>query len=113
MNTTTEMPLSAVTSSTSAVSSNISALLKTTSEKLTTGLDKMRGSKIIMAVLGMFLVLYSAKAAPKLPNYLLKVFDNPIFKIVFMFLIAYIASKDPSVAIITAIILLLTIKVLS
>lgn len=110
METTTEMPLS-------AASSNTSAFLKTTSEKLTTtitdGLNKMRSSKILMAVLGMFLVLYSAKAAPKLPNYLLKVFDNPIFKIVFMFLIAYIASKDPSVALMTAIILFLTIQVLS
>ena len=110
METTTELPLS-------AASSNTSAFLKTTSERLTTtiteGLNKMRGSKVLMAILGMFLVLYSAKAAPKLPNYLLKVFDHPVFKIVFMFLIAYVAYKDASVALISAVVLFLAIQVLS
>lgn len=77
------------------------------------GLHKLTTTKITAAVLGMFLILYSAKAAPNLPKFLVKLLDNVFVKILFIFLIAYIASGNTKVALITAVVLFLTIQVLS
>jgi hypothetical protein len=85
--------------------------------QLVSVLDKSLGvvnnNKILSATLGMILILYSAKAAPELPRAFNRLFNNPIFKIVFMFLLAYITSKDPSVALVTAIVLYLSIQALT
>ena len=77
------------------------------------GLDFVNKNKILSSVLGMLLVLYAAAAAPKLPKSVVKIFDNSLFKLGFMFMIAYLATKDPSVAIITAVALLVTIQTLA
>lgn len=76
-------------------------------------LNFINNNKVLSSVLAMFLVLYAAMAAPKLPKNVVKVFDNTLFKLGYMFLMAYIASKDPSVAIISAAALLITIQTLS
>jgi hypothetical protein len=70
-------------------------------------------NNVLYLTLGMILILYSAKAAPDLPASFDKIFKNPIFKIVFMFLLAYITSQNPSVSLITAIVLYLSIQALS
>jgi hypothetical protein len=108
MNTTTELANTTVTSTMDK--------LKTAGNSLASYLSTIKDNKYARAILGMILVLYAAKAAPKLPNYLVKIFDNPIFKILFMFLIGYLVLREPakpSVALITAIVLFLTIQVLS
>jgi hypothetical protein len=76
-------------------------------------LNFVNNNKILSSVLGMLLVLYAAMAAPKLPKSVVKVFDNTFFKLGYMFMIAYLATKDPSVAIITAAALLITLQTLS
>ncbi len=83
------------------------------SEYVNKGLNFVNQNKILSSVLGMLLVLYAAAAAPKLPKSVVKIFDNSLFKLGYMFLIAYIATKNPSVAIITAVALLVTIQTLS
>jgi len=80
---------------------------------VTDGLEYVNSNKILSSVLGLFLVLYAALAAPKLPKSVTKWFDNTWFKLGFMFLIAYMATKDPSVAIISAVALLVTLQTLS
>ena len=82
-------------------------------KQINNGYKFVYGNTVLSAVLGMILILYSAKAAPELPRALNRLFEIPLFKIVFMFLLAYITSKDPSVALITAIILYLSIQALS
>jgi len=77
------------------------------------GLEYVNDNKILSSVLGLFLVLYAALAAPKLPKSVSVWFDNTWFKLGFMFLIAYMATKDPSVAIISAVALLVTLQTLS
>jgi hypothetical protein len=59
------------------------------------------------------LALYASLAAPNLPSSVTKIFKNPLFKLGIMFLIAYMATKDTSVAIITAVALLVTLQTLS
>jgi hypothetical protein len=83
------------------------------SDYVNKGLDFVNKNKILSSVLGMLLVLYAAAAAPKLPKSVVKIFDNSLFKLGYMFMIAYLATKDPSVAIITAVALLVTIQTLA
>lgn len=77
------------------------------------GVNLMNNNKILSSILAMFLVLYAAMAAPKLPKNIVKMFDNVVVKLVYMFLMAYLVSKNPSVAIISAVGLLITIQTLS
>ena len=79
----------------------------------TTNLEIVNNNKILSSVIGLFLILYAALAAPKLPKSITRWFDNMWFKLGFMFLIAYTATKDPSVAIISAVALLVTLQTLS
>jgi len=80
---------------------------------VTSGLEYLNNNRILSTVLGLFLVLYAALAAPKLPKSISSWFDNVWFKLGFMFLIAYMATRDPSVAIISAVALLVTLQTLS
>jgi len=70
-------------------------------------------NQYVSSMLSIFLIVYAAYAAPKLPAYILKLFDEPLFKLVLFFLIAYTAKKNPTVAIIAAIGLLVTIHALN
>ena len=74
---------------------------------------KILDNKYISAMIGLFLALYAGLAAPKLPKYITIYFDNPMFKLGIMFLIAYMATKDPPVAIIAAVALLVSLQTLS
>ena len=76
-------------------------------------LSYIENDKILNAVVGMLLVLYAAMAAPKLPKSIARHFDNSYFKIGFMAMIAYLAHRDPSTAIITAVALFVTLQALS
>jgi hypothetical protein len=64
-------------------------------------------------MIGLFLALYAALAAPKLPKSITLWFDNFWFKLGFMFLIAYMSTKDPAIAIMSAVVLLVTLQTLS
>jgi len=70
-------------------------------------------NKIISTVVCLFLVLYASLAAPKLPKSITVIFKNTWFKLIFMFLIAYMATHNPAVAIISAVGLLITLQTLN
>ena len=59
------------------------------------------------------LVLYASLAAPKLPEKVTKYFDNMAVKVAFMFLIVLTSRKSPSVALITAVGLMVTLLTLN
>ena len=67
-------------------------------------------NEYVTAALSLFLILYAAYAVPKLPPYILAIFDKPLFKLIIFFLIVYTARKNPTVAIIAAIGLLVTLQ---
>ena len=60
--------------------------------------------------LKIFLALYAAFAAPKLPKSLVNLMDNTFTRIVFAFLIVLMAPVDPALAIIIAIAFVLTLQ---
>ena len=70
-------------------------------------------NKVVYTVIGLFLALYAALAAPVLPASITKYFKNTWFKLAFMFLIGYIATKNASVAIISSVALLVTLQTLA
>jgi hypothetical protein len=84
-----------------------------TSSNMTNSLEYLTNNKIISAMIGLFLALYAALAAPKLPKSITLWFDNFWFKLGFMFLIAYMSTKDAPIAIMSAVALLVTLQTLS
>jgi hypothetical protein len=69
-------------------------------------------SKVTLSVLALVFVLYASMAAPKLPASMLSYFDYPLVKLVFMFLIAFLAVKDFGTALIVSMALLGTLMAL-
>lgn len=70
-------------------------------------------NQIVSSVLGLFLVLYAGLAAPKLPRSIARLFDNPVFRVVVLFLVAFMASKNKSVALIAAVGLVVSFQTLN
>lgn len=73
-------------------------------------LDK---NQYVSAAITVFLIVYAGMAAPRLPEYIARLFDNTFFKLLILFLIAYAARENPTVAIIAAIGLMVTLQVLN
>lgn len=59
--------------------------------------------EISMSLLKLSLVLYGALAAPSLPPQIKDLFENPVFKLVVLFLILFVNGKEPSLALMVAI----------
>ena len=70
-------------------------------------------NQIVSSVLGLFLVLYAGLAAPKLPRSIARLFDNPVFRVIVLFLVAFMASKNKSVALIAAVGLVVSFQTLN
>jgi len=83
------------------------------SRSLNSVLENVYNNKVANAVIGLFLVLYAGLAAPKLPKSIAKIFGNKIVKLVILFLVAFMASKNTSVAIIAAVALTISLQTLS
>lgn len=69
--------------------------------------------KVSGAVLSLIIVLYAGLAAPKLPKVVSNLFKSKIFKLIILIIIAYTASKNSSIAIITAVALVVSMQTLS
>jgi len=67
----------------------------------------------VSATLTLFLVLYGALARPDLPDFVMDLFDNALFRMLVLYLIAYTASNNPQVAILVAVGFTLTMNLLS
>ena len=64
-----------------------------------------------VAGISLFLILYAGVIAPKLPSNILKWFDNWIVQVALFFAIVYISKKNATVALITAVAVLVTLMV--
>jgi hypothetical protein len=74
-------------------------------------------NKIFLACLGLFLAVYAGWLAPALPDSVVNFFDTSIGKLIFIFLIAFVASRNVpnsfQVALIVSVIFLITLTVLN
>jgi len=67
----------------------------------------------VSAVLTLFLVLYGGLAKPNLPDFITDLFENPLFRMLVLFLIAYTSSQNIQVALLVAVGFTLTMQLVS
>lgn len=70
-------------------------------------------NEYVSAGLSLFLILYAGVAAPKLPQQVVQLFDNTLVKLFVFFLIVYVSRKNPTVAIIAAVAVLVSLMTLN
>jgi hypothetical protein len=70
-------------------------------------------NEYISAGVSLLLVLYASLAAPQLPDGIVKLFDNTFVKLIIFFLIVYIAKKDPNIALISTVAVMVTLQTLN
>ena len=73
-------------------------------------LESILENQYVSTSLVVFLVLYGGLAAPKLPKSIIKLFSNPLFRLLIIFLIAYTSSKNHSIALVATIILVMLMQ---
>jgi len=94
---------------TKTVSKTVSPLAKAATRTSKGLLD----NTYVSAVLTLFLILYASLARPQLPNFMLNLFDNPLFRMLFLFGLAFMASRNVQVALLVAVAFTVTINLLS
>jgi hypothetical protein len=70
-------------------------------------------NKYVLPVLSLFLGMYAALARPNLPNFIVKLFENPVFRLVMISYIIYRGNHDPQLALMIAAAFLVTIHVIN
>jgi hypothetical protein len=61
--------------------------------------ETLHSNKYVSTILTTFLVIYGSMAAPSLPSLLKKLFNNIVFKVIVLSLIAYSVNKDPKLSV--------------
>jgi hypothetical protein len=82
-------------------------------ELVDTTLSSIFSNKYASSAITLFLVLYGGLAAPKLPKFMIKLFENPIFRIVLLSLIVYNGNRDPKFAIMIGVAFTVTLNMIS
>lgn len=70
-------------------------------------------SPYFTAILTMCLILYASMVRPDLPNFVVALFEQWWFRFIFLFLIAFTATKNIQVAVIAALVFLMTMLFVS
>jgi hypothetical protein len=76
-------------------------------------INMINKNKYISLTIAIFLSLYGGLIAPKLPKKILEFIDNGYVKFILIFAIAYTSRKDPTVALVAALGVLLTVQALN
>jgi len=82
-------------------------------DALTSRLNQALANPNISAALTLFLVLYGGLAKPTLPDWLADLFDSAIFRFLVLSLIAFTATNNSQIALITALVFTITMNLLS
>ncbi len=77
---------------------------------ITQTLNKLMENNTLVIVVSIIVALYSALIAPALPNSVIRFFDTLLGKLIFIFLIAYVSSKNIQVALLISIGFVLTLQ---
>tara|TARA_B100000963_G_scaffold340681_1_gene339592 strand:+ start:765 stop:1739 length:975 start_codon:yes stop_codon:yes gene_type:complete len=73
--------------------------------------DTMLEDRTTSIVVSLVLALYAGLAAPKLPNSVVKFFDTMLGKVIFIFLIGFVASRNVQVALMIAVAYVVTLHI--
>ena len=66
-------------------------------------------NKYVSTAITILIGLYASLLSPEVPPFIKNLFNNVIFRIIFLFFILYRANKDPQMAIIMSIAFVLTL----
>jgi hypothetical protein len=77
-----------------------------------TKLSDIKNNPIIKSILLIIIVLYTTMAAPRMSPSVLKVLQYPVVKIFCLFLILYFANVNPLYALVSSVILFVTLQIL-
>ena len=70
-------------------------------------------NKYVLPVISLFLGMYAALARPKLPKFITKLFENPVFRLVMISYIIYRGNKDPQLSLMIAAAFLITMHMIN
>jgi len=70
----------------------------------------IKENKYIFAILIIFTIAYASAFAPQLPESVLSLFQNTVVRLLFIFLIAYTANKNPTLSLMIAVAFLVTMN---
>ena len=70
-------------------------------------------NKYSSTIVTVIILLYASLARPKLPNFMVNLFENPIFRVLFLSLIVYKGNRDPLFSIMIAIAFTVTMNLIS
>jgi len=70
-------------------------------------------NEYVAGALTLFLIVYANNVAPTLPTYIAKLFSTQIFKLLMLFLIVYVLTKKATVALVSAIGLMIMMMLLN
>jgi len=76
-------------------------------------LNKSIDNPIIYSVLALFLAIYSPRLAPKIPNWLMDLFQNEIFKFIILLLVVYVSSKDLQLSLLISIAFVMVMSIVN
>jgi len=78
--------------------------------KLKNNIDKLFENKLFITIFVIFVSVFASHFAPKLPKKILQLFNSNIFKILFMTFIAYSATKNIGIALVSSILLVILMQ---
>jgi hypothetical protein len=70
-------------------------------------------NKLVLPILALILGMYAALARPKLPKFIEKLFENPIFRLLMIAYIIYRGNNDPQLAVMIAAAFLITMHMIN
>ena len=76
-------------------------------------LSNVFDNKMLSTIITLVTLLYASLARPKLPKFMVKLFENSIFRILFLSLIVYKGNRDPKMSIMIAVGFTLTMNIIS
>jgi len=93
--------------------STVTKPLRTLTKTATRTSSGLLNNPYVSAVLTLFLILYASMARPPLPNFLMNLFDNGLFRLLFLFGLAFMASRNIQVALLVAVAFTVMMNLLS
>lgn len=88
-------------------------IVKSLENDINTGLSFLN-NEYVFVILASLVALYGANARVKLPEFIRNLFENAIFRVVFLsLLLVYNFNKKPQIAVIVSLVFLLTMQYLS
>ena len=76
-------------------------------------MNSLLGNKPVVAFLQIFVILYGSLVAPKLPASALWIFDTFLFRVLVMFVIAMLATREPALSLLVAVAFIMTLNYLN